>query len=256
MEISKGKISLYSSLQSKKFRQRHGLFLAEGEKCALDMLGGFELVNIVATAEWLSDHASFAMKYGDLILIATTSEMKKISSLVSVPEVIAVFRLPEETEPESLKDDELYLCLDGIQDPGNLGTIIRTADWFGFNRIYASRDTVDVFNPKTVQSTMGALKTVKVIYTDLESLISGGNIRNVYGTLLDGKDIFKTELENRGVIVMGNEGKGISEKLRAKVNRKLLIPAFGESHQAESLNVAVATGIVLSAFRNPMADNQ
>ncbi len=249
MEISKNKASVFGSLGSKKMRMKHGLFIAEGEKCMLDTLGAFELENIVATEAWLESHAMPEGVRGGDVLTASGQVMRKISTLATPPEVLAVFRLPEEESVQPLDLNKLYLCLDGIQDPGNLGTIIRTADWFGFDEIYASKDTVDLFNPKTVQSTMGSLKRVRVRYVDLPQLLRESGVRNIYGTLLDGENIFTTPLESNGVIVMGNEGNGLSEPIRALVSKPLLIPPYNEGSHAESLNVAIATAITIAQFR-------
>lgn len=256
MEISKTKTALLTSLQSKKMRLRHGLFIAEGEKCVADMLDGFGLECIVATQTWLRKNNGAGGASADKILEAPEQVMRKISSLSTAPDVLAVFRIPRyATEPQeedlTLNPAGLYLLIDGIQDPGNLGTIIRTADWFGFHTIYASRDTVDVFNPKTIQATMGSLRRVKVVYTDLATLISRNKVGNVYGTLLEGNDIFRTSLEPNGVIIMGNEGNGISEPIRKLVTKALLIPDnCPTGSRPDSLNVAIATGIVLAEFRN------
>lgn len=251
MDISKTKTALYASLSSKKMRQRHRLFLAEGEKCVADTLGAFELECIVALQSWIENN-SLNLPVGQHdIVTATEAEIKKISTLSSPPDVIAVFRIPDENDQDITVDNNgLYLLLDGIQDPGNLGTIIRTADWFGFHHIFASRGTVDVFNPKTVQSTMGSLRRVKVTYTDLVPFILNNGFRNIYGTLLDGKNMFSAHLEKSGVIVMGNEGNGISPEIRELVNNPLLIPPYDHNNHGESLNVAIATAITLAKFRN------
>lgn len=250
MEISKTKISLIAGLQTRKMRQRHHLFVAEGEKCVLDTLGAFHLEHLVATPEWLADHP-LQIDDMDAVLEASPAVMRKISSLSNAPEVLAVFRIPapHDTVPMPEKG-ALHLMLDGVQDPGNMGTIVRTADWFGFDRIYASKDTVDIFNPKTVQSTMGSLKRVEVIYCDLPTVIQESGIDNIYGTLLDGRDMFHSDLSDSGIIIMGNEGKGLSKEVRALVNRPLLIPPFRKESHGESLNVAVATAITLATFRN------
>lgn len=252
MDISKTKTSLLASLQSKKMRLRHGLFIVEGEKSVRDTLGAFELADIVATGRWVETAGGFPGVSSDRILTASDGAMRKISSLSTPPEVLAVYRLPKDDEDGEpvLDKDGLHLLLDGIQDPGNLGTIIRTADWFGFNRVYASRDTADVFNPKTVQATMGSLRHVKVVYTDLSGLIMRSGVTDVYGTMLEGHDMFEAKLGHTGVIVMGNEGNGLSEEIRRLVSQPLLIPPYDSGSHAESLNVAVATGIVLAAFRN------
>ncbi len=250
MEISKTKVSILASLASKKMRQKHGIFLAEGSKCVLDTLGAFELVNLVATKAWLDKNMLPQDVAGTQILTAGEETMRKISSLSTPPEVIAVFKLPmEDDEGLHLSDKELYLMLDGIQDPGNLGTIIRTADWFGFDRVICSKDTVDVYNPKVVQATMGSLKRVKVVYTDLPKLLGESKIEHIYGTMLEGENIFTKKLAVAGVIIMGNEGNGLSAEVRKLVTDPLLIPPTRKDSHAESLNVAIATAITIAQFR-------
>ena len=180
----------------------------------------------------------------------TEEELKKVSFLQHPQQVLAVFKQATSGD-YSINTNELNLALDGVQDPGNLGTIIRIADWFGITHIYCSQDTADVYNPKVVQATMGSIARVKVEYGDLLSLVESlpDNVP-VYGTLLDGDNIYQQTLENRGLIVMGNEGKGISPALAKKVNHKLLIPNFPEGRAtADSLNVAIATAITCSEFR-------
>ncbi len=184
---------------------------------------------------------------------ASLSDMKEISSMSAPPGIIAVCRLPE-SQPESeilsspLPQD-LYLMLDGIQDPGNLGTIVRTAHWFGIRRIFASKDTVDLYNPKVVQSTMGSLAKVRVDYVDLEKLAEANSELPLIGLLLEGKNIYETPLPSDGFIVMGNEGNGISETLRNRISLPLTIPPYNPHDHSESLNVAIATAITLSEFR-------
>lgn len=252
MELSKNKSAVYSSLSSKKMRQKHRLFLAEGEKCVLDTLGAFELEALIVSEDWLLGNPQIAEEYVGKILTASPSAINKITTLVSPPEVIAVFQLPEDNvSAYDVSKDKLYLMLDGIQDPGNLGTIIRTADWFGIDTIFASKDAVDVFNPKVVQSTMGSLKRVKVIYTDLMDVISSNPEMPVYGMLLEGNNIYESGLDStHGFIIMGNEGNGISESLRGKISHPLLIPPYNAASHPESLNVAIATAITLSLFRS------
>lgn len=250
MEISKTKASLLATLSSKKMREKHKLFLVEGTKCVFDMLGAFDIVNLIATEEWLTNNKVPLSIEENIILTATEEIMKKISSLSTPPKVIAVFRLPsDESEEIKLNNDELYLMLDGIQDPGNLGTIIRTADWFGFNKIICSKDTVDVFNPKTIQSTMGSLKRVKVVYADLVKVLSQNIVNHIYGTLLEGENIFKKSLSRSGVIIMGNEGKGLSKEIKKLITDPLFIPPTKENSHGESLNVAIATAITIAQFR-------
>lgn len=250
MEISKTKASLLATLSSKKMREKHKLFLAEGAKCVLDMLGAFELVNLIASDGWLEYHGAPHGINPVTILTAGEDILKKISSLSTPPEVIAVFRLPSDDNSDiTLEKNDLNLMLDGIQDPGNLGTIIRTADWFGFDKVICSKDTVDVYNPKTIQSTMGSLKRVKVYYTDIESLLKNSSIKYIYGTLLEGENIFKKNLSQTGVIIMGNEGKGLSKAIRNLITDPLFIPPTREDAHGESLNVAIATAITIAQFR-------
>ncbi len=250
MEISKTKASLLATLSSKKMREKHKLFLVEGAKCVFDMLGAFDIVNLIATEEWLLNN-KVPLGIGEkLILTAGEEVMKKISSLSTPPKVIAVFSMPSDDSKEIiLNNEELYLMLDGIQDPGNLGTIIRTADWFGFDKVICSKDTADVYNPKTIQSTMGSLKRVKVYYADLVKVLSRNPINHIYGTLLEGENIFKKSLSQSGVIIMGNEGKGLSKEIKELITDPLFIPPTKEDSHGESLNVAIATAITIAQFR-------
>lgn len=250
MEISKSKVSTLASLSSKKMRLKHGLFIAEGAKCSLDMLGSYSAEYIVATNEWLANNRLPEEAGSTEVFMADKDTMKKISSLSTPPDVLVAFRLPKETEVNKLDSGKLYLLLDGIQDPGNLGTIIRTADWFGFKEVICSNSTVDVFNPKVVQATMGSLKRVKVYYTNLKELICKSEVDHVYGTLLEGKDIFTENLADRGVIIMGNEGNGLTDEIKALVTDPLLIPPVDPISHPESLNVSIATAITLARFRH------
>ena len=182
----------------------------------------------------------------------TDDDLHRISFLQHPQQVLALFPIPKSDSSSSLShlSSSLSLALDGIQDPGNLGTIIRIADWFGIDTIYCSEDTADAYNPKVVQATMGSLARVNIIYLSLEALFDSlPDDFPVYGTLLDGDDIYQQPLSQNGIIVMGNEGNGISPEIRAKVNRRLLIPRFRTGDSAESLNVAIATAITCSEFR-------
>ena len=263
--ISKNKIKYIRSLELKKNRNKEGKFVAEGFKVVDDLLALQPADLIVATQEWL--HGKHLADQTEVIEV-TEEELKKVSFLQHPQQVLAVFRQDtgcnkqdsnnsqEEAEEKNfgfskINTQELSLALDGVQDPGNLGTIIRIADWFGITHIYCSQDTADVYNPKVVQATMGSIARVKVEYGNLLALVESlpADVP-VYGTLLDGDNIYQQTLENRGLIVMGNEGKGISPALAKKVNRKLLIPNFPEGRAtADSLNVAIATAITCSEFR-------
>lgn len=245
--ISKNKIKYIRSLELKKNRNKEGKFVAEGFKVVDDLLALQPADLIVATQEWL--HGKHFAAQTEVIEV-TEEELKKVSFLQHPQQVLAVFRQATSGD-YSINTSELSLALDGVQDPGNLGTIIRIADWFGITHIYCSQDTADVYNPKVVQATMGSIARVKVEYGNLLALVESlpADVP-VYGTLLDGDNIYQQTLENRGLIVMGNEGKGISPALAKKVNRKLLIPNFPEGRAtADSLNVAIATAITCSEFR-------
>ena len=245
--ISKNKIKYIRSLELKKNRNKEGKFVAEGFKVVDDLLALQPADLIVATQEWL--HGKHLADQTEVIEV-TEEELKKVSFLQHPQQVLAVFRQAQDGD-FSINTQELSLALDGVQDPGNLGTIIRIADWFGITHIYCSQDTADVYNPKVVQATMGSIARVKVEYGNLLALVESlpADVP-VYGTLLDGDNIYQQQLENRGLIVMGNEGKGISPALAKKVNHRLLIPNFPEGRAtADSLNVAIATAITCSEFR-------
>ena len=234
--LSKNQIKLIKSLETKKNRKREGLFVAEGPKVVGDLLrAGYTPHSIFST-----------VSRPDAELI-TDDELRRISFLQHPQEVLGVFHIPN--SPLTFSPSHLSLALDGVQDPGNVGTIIRIADWFGITQIYCSPDTADVYNPKVVQATMGSLAHVSITYCDLVPLLSKADVP-IYGTLLDGQDIYQQPLSENGIIVMGNEGNGISPEVRQLVTNKLLIPNFNNnSETAESLNVAIATAITLSEFK-------
>ena len=235
--LSKNQLKLVRSLELKKNRKKEGLFVAEGPKVVGDLLrAGYRVRLVFSTTE-----------RPDAIPI-TDDELRKLSFLQHPQEVLAVFEIPHPSAI-SHQPSALSLALDGIQDPGNLGTIIRIADWFGIDTIYCSEDTADVYNPKVVQATMGSLAHIHIVYCDLVELLQQYD-GPIYGTLLDGNDIYQQELSQQGIIVMGNEGNGISQHVRPLVTHKLLIPNFNKnSETAESLNVAIATAITCSEFR-------
>lgn len=234
--ISKNQQKLIRGLELKKFRRREQLFVAEGPKVVGDLVkAGYTPQALFSTTEQPGAQ------------LVTEDELRRISFLQHPQQVLALFPLPE-PELEQPQPGSLYLALDGVQDPGNLGTIIRLADWFGIGTIYCSEDTADAWAPKVVQATMGSIARVKVIYANLGELLDNTTLP-VYGTLLDGNDIYQEKLTAEGIIVMGNEGNGISADIRQKVNRRLLIPSFHRGDTAESLNVAIATAITCSEFR-------
>lgn len=247
--LSKNKIKFIQSLAQKKERNETGCFLAEGNKLIDDTIGLFDCPLLVATESWHLNHPD--VQAGEKIT-ASTPEIAKASLLKSPQDVLAVYRKPiYNLQPESLTG-QLILALDTIQDPGNLGTIVRLADWFGIEHLVCSPDCADLYNPKTVQATMGAIARVKVHYMPLEDFFGQVKDMPVYGTFLDGQNMYETELTRHGIIVMGNEGNGISARLEPLITKRLYIPSFPSDRQtSESLNVAIATAVICAEFRRP-----
>lgn len=246
--LEKNLIKLIRSLEQKKYRKRTNLFVAEGPKTVVDIMSKIRPKAILATPGWVCPATK---NEPERFITVTDNELSKASFLQHPQQVIGLFPIKQEPNVDELSPQQkLILAIDGVQDPGNLGTIIRIADWFGIDTVACSYDTVDAYNPKTVQATMGSIARVNVLYTDLAQLFDryAGAIQ-VYGTSLDGESIYETKLCNHGFIVMGNEGNGISIPIRKRLNKKLLIPSFGNNETAESLNVAIATAITCSEFR-------
>lgn len=230
--LSANEIKTIRSLREKKFRDSFGLFTVEGEKMVSEALAsGMEVVQVIRRDE-----------VGEAV-------MGRLSSLSTPPPVMAVVRQGEAPRPG--KPSGLCLALDSIRDPGNLGTILRIADWFGIDTVYASPDTVEVFNPKVIQASMGSVFRKRPVYCDLPSLCESFTLSGleVFGTFLEGDSIYNAELPSQGLIIMGNESEGISGVVAGKVGRRITIPRFGSPDGAESLNVAVATAVTLSEFR-------
>jgi len=246
--ISKNKIKLIASLSQKKFRDEEGLFLAEGTKLVLDLAPAFRCSVLVATAGWLKEHATIS---ADEIVEVEDEELKKVSNQKSPQGVLAVFVKPAYQWTIESLNQHLCLALDDVQDPGNLGTILRVADWFGIRDVFCSEHTADPFSPKTVQATMGALARVRVHMVNLaEFLQASPKDLPIYGTFMDGNDIYTTKLAPRGIVVMGNEGNGISERIEKFISDRLLVPNFPLGQiTSESLNVGVATALVCAEFR-------
>lgn len=251
--ISKNKIKYIKSLELKKNRNKEGKFVAEGHKVVDDLLVLQPASLIVATEEWLKDKS---IDPRTEVVMVSEEELRKVSFLQHPQQVLAVFDQRDNRDFASANVDFncLNLALDGVQDPGNLGTIIRVADWFGVGAIWCSPDTADCWNPKVVQATMGSIARVAIHYAPLVPLIDALD-KNcpVYTTQLDGENIYETTLKPHGVIVMGNEGNGVTEEVRRRATRPLLIPNFPQGRTtAESLNVAIATALVLGEFRRRM----
>ncbi len=251
MALSKNKIKYIRSLEQRKVRKAERVFLAEGPKLIEELLPHFECRILAGTPEWMANNKPID---AEEIIEATQEEINRASLLKTPQQVLAVFAQPEYKLNIQVIENSLTLALDDIQDPGNLGTIIRLADWFGIENIICSLNSADLYNPKVIQATMGGIARVKVHYADLPELISllNDNIP-VYGTFLNGTNIYEQELSANGLIVMGNEGNGISRQVEEVINRKLYIPNYPPGKESsESLNVAIATAVICAEFRRRM----
>lgn len=245
--ISKNQIKHIRSLEMRKNRERHGMFVAEGPKVVADIMAAYEPVTLIATEEWYKQN-HITPRTADATV--TEDELRKASFLQHPQQVMAVFNIPRRQISPDACSDSLCLALDRIQDPGNLGTIIRIADWFGISTIFCSNDTVDAFSPKVIQASMGSIARVNLTYTDLAELI--GNLPEgvpTYATALNGKNIYSQKLSPNGLIVMGNEGNGVSPEVMAQVKHTLLIPSYNPSSGIDSLNVAIATAVTCAEFK-------
>lgn len=242
----------YASLATAKGRRKLGLFMAQGHKCVSDTIDNFNVEAIIANEEWARCNERIIDNHN--LILCKPEDMQRISTLTSPPDVIGIYQIPEYEKPDLY--GRLIIALDCLQDPGNLGTIMRVCDWMGVSTILASNDTVDVWSPKVVQSTMGAISRVRLYYCDLPEVLSSlnGMDIDVYGTFLDGESIYDADLAATGIIVMGNEGNGISVEVSNLITRKITIPPYpAGSLTSESLNVAIATGITLAEFRRRLS---
>lgn len=238
--ISKNQIKLISGLHQKKYRFANQLFFAEGIKVIQELLDSeLELEHLYTTQ---NDFSAVSLYQKTQI---SESDLKKISALSTPNSCLAVFKIPVQ---KAIQNSGLILMLDDVRDPGNLGTILRLCDWFGIGQLVCSVGTVDVYNPKVVQATMGSITRVNILYTDLEKFISDSNLP-VFGTFMDGESIYSSQLPSEGIIVMGNEANGISKSIESLVAKRIAIPRFGDLQKTESLNVATATAIILSEFK-------
>lgn len=238
--LTKAEIQLYRSLGDKRERDTHGLFVAEGAKLVGEIVrSGLRVVRLLTTRDFPE---------AELI---SAKDMERISQLKTATDTFAVVEKPRYDLRSARPDRDLVLALDGVQNPGNLGTIIRLADWFGVSDIVCSPDSADCFNPKVIQATMGAILRVRVHYTNLAEYIDRVPASTpIYGTFLEGENLYDTALQNRGLVIMGSEGRGISTAVGAKVTNKLLIPPYpADNHNTESLNVAIATAIICAEIR-------
>lgn len=255
--ISNSKSKLIRSLRQKKYREQHHLFLVEGEKMVGELIsegaeGRFEVHELFATQEWTNAHRTWLKQKETVVTEASMMEIKKLSNLVSPQSVIALVSIPVESfQVEELLNTPV-LAFESIRDPGNLGTIIRTADWFGIRHIVCSRDSTDLYNPKVVQSTMGAIARVQVHYLDLEFLLKNKLMEGkaVYGTFMEGENIFQSSLGPSPLILFGNESHGLSRNIGSLIHHRISIPSFSPDGQgSESLNVASAVAVVCSEIR-------
>ena len=248
--IGKNKLKLIKLLAQKKYRLKEQSFLAEGDKIVLEVLeSDIQVKELFATSDFISENKKY-LHHAAQVIESTSAEIKKASLLQQPQNCLAICQLPSQPQVPS-NPKGIFLFLDGIRDPGNLGTIIRTCDWFGMNYLFCSPDTVDVFNPKVIQASMGSFARVKTIYTPFDALsiyLQKTEIR-VYGTFLEGKNIYTENLPENALIVLGNEGRGIRKEVAGKINLPLNIPSFNQAEKkAESLNVAVSAAIVCNEF--------
>ncbi len=238
--LSKSQLKLISSLQQKKYRTKHGLFVAEGVKVVNEFLNS----NYHCKLLFHTDDFSPVTSGVDHELIGPR-DLQKISTLKSPNKVVGLFEIPE---PIAFEEKGLIVALDGINDPGNLGTIIRLCDWFGVSQLLCSKDTVDCYNSKVVQASMGSLTRVSLIYQNLEEILSATKLPK-YGAFMDGAPVYAENLASEAILVMGNEANGISTKIESLLNKRISIPRYGSLQETESLNVASATAILLNEFR-------
>lgn len=237
--VGKNQIKVITSLQQKKFRKQHGLFFVEGKKIISELLqSSFQLEKIYVLPK---SENKFTPSFCETI---DEASLKKISALSTPSDCLAIFKIPE---PKDFVSKGLTVVLDSINDPGNLGTIIRLCDWFGIQNIICSNDTVDVYNPKTLQATMGSIARVNIIYTDISEFLSK-QTQTIFGTFMDGKSVYETTLPKSGFLILGNEANGISGAVSKLVQERLSIPRFGENQATESLNVAMASAMFLSEY--------
>jgi RNA methyltransferase, TrmH family len=250
--LSHNQIKLITSLKLKKFREEKRMFAAEGTKVVPELInGGFSIYSVYAKENWVADNARLLSERVDneKIHVISDKELERISQLTTPNEVVAVFEIPNKKLELSALANQLVLLADDIKDPGNMGTIIRIADWFRIKTIICSENSVDIYNSKTIQSTMGSLARVGVFYENLSDLLTENKKSlklPVYGALLEGENIYQKQFSENGIIIMGSESHGISQNLLPFIDHKITIPRFGK---AESLNVSVATAIIVSEFR-------
>jgi TrmH family RNA methyltransferase len=250
--LSKNKMKFIRSLHQAKFREMHKLFLAEGPKVVHGLIHSkYRIKTIAAHEDWINTHHNKLSTEIEVIPVSQ-KELERISTLKTPNEILAVVEIPENVHPDPDATIQLILVLDEIRDPGNMGTILRTADWFGIPRVMCSRNCVDIYNPKVVQAAMGSIARVDVIYLDLIDLLhSQPDKIPVYGAQMDGMNIYSENLTAHGFLLIGSESHGISEKLKPYITHPVSIPSYSDRHgiRAESLNASIATAILCAEFR-------
>jgi len=250
--ISKSKVKQLSSLAIKKYRNKEGLFMVEGDKMVLELAkSSICIAELMVTPEFEKLIPDYELR-AETITIVSKDELKKVSQLKTPQNSLAVCYIPEQKAIPNILEEDLTIYLDGIQDPGNLGTIIRICDWYGIQNIFCSGETVDPFNPKVIQASMGSFARVAVTECDFMTFktVARKSDAVIYGTFMEGANVYTQNLPKKSVLVMGNEGNGISEEIAGSVDQKISIPNFSENQQkAESLNVSVATAILCSEFK-------
>lgn len=255
--ISKTKARLIHSLSKKKYRDKHGMFLVEGEKMVTELLESESghappVKEVLATTEWLVENRHLPGLQESQVTEASADELKSISMLVTPQPVLALVAVRNEAPDPAILSEKTVLGLDAVRDPGNLGTIIRTADWFGIRHIICTPDSVDVYNPKVIQATMGSWARVRVYYTDLNRLLREPALEGkaVLGTFLEGESIYSRTIEQHPVILFGNESRGLSSGYHELVTRRITIPSYAENAgKAESLNLATSVAVVCAELR-------
>lgn len=236
--LSKNQIKLITSLKQKKQRQQHGFFVVEGVKTIKELLQSHLKLHALYTTETFNIDAKVEV-------LISESDLKRISFLTTPNTALAIFKIPK---PKAIETNGLVVALDAVRDPGNLGTIIRLCDWFGVKELVCSTETVDCFNPKVIQSTMGSIARVNINYINLTTFLKEAELP-VFGAFMEGETVYKKQLPEKGILVMGNEANGVSKEIEAIITEKIAIPRFGDLQATESLNVATATAILLSEFR-------
>jgi RNA methyltransferase, TrmH family len=256
--LSRNQVKHINSLKSKKQREKQKRFIAEGSKLVIDLLASdYHICELFATNEWIDLHSALFHAKKLLPVSVSEDELSRITALTTPSPVLAIVTVPETVINPGSFTGKLVLALDDIRDPGNLGTIIRIADWFGISAVICSETTVDLYNPKVVQATMGSIARVPVYYTDLAGFLSTlSESVQIYGSFLEGENVYTMELPQKGIIVIGNESNGISGSVAKLVSDKIHIPSFsndkGSAAQAESLNASVATAVLCSEFKRRM----